>query len=337
MKSIKLFLIYFGTFPNYFDIWLKAVDNNKTIDFCIITDCKPQGYDFPPNVRLLIINVDDFKKKIEEKIKIKISLKNYGRISQFRPALAYVFPEEVQGYDFWGYIECDLIPGNIRHFITDEILDRYEKIFKLGHFQIFKNNEKMNTLFMQCDKSALDYKFAYKNNVLFFEELIGMHNIANALNIKTYEENIFADTKCYEYMFTKSSYGYNDVSLEKQCLFEYKDRSLYEIQIENNNIVKKEIIYVHLQKREMKIETSDNSEYIIVPNSFLPYKTFDSDFFQNILNQSQKKEQKYREMMDKKLSTMQKNRNKELCWWILRGKRFFIRRHGGVDLNGERK
>ena len=40
MKKIVFICPYFGAFPNYFNLTLKSIEYNKTIDWLIITDIK---------------------------------------------------------------------------------------------------------------------------------------------------------------------------------------------------------------------------------------------------------------------------------------------------------
>lgn len=336
MKKILLFMVYYGKLPNYFNIWLKAAEYNDTIDFCIITDCLDEYAKLPENVQLFYWPYEQFKNRIQDKFDFTVSIKNYGRISQFRPAFAYVFPEKVKGYDYWGFIECDLIPGNIRAFISDEILESHDKIFKLGHFQIFKNNKKMNTLFMQKAKSALDYKFAFGQNVLFFEELLGMHNLAEAKDCKTYSENIFADIKCYEYMFCRSPYGYSQGNVEKKCLCEFNNGKIYCFFLNDyGKLQKEEVLYVHLQKRDMEINTVDYEKYLIIPNQFARYQKITEELFNSVNEATIEKEEEYRLSMMGKLNKARKKRYKEFCWWRLKLIRRRIKKNGGVDLNGK--
>ena len=293
-----------------------------------MSDCCFDEFDLPSNVDLVNMPFDELKEKIQSKFDFKISLNNYGRISQFRPALAYIFPEIVEGYDYWGFIECDLIYGDIRHFITDNVLESHDKIFKLGHFQIFRNNDSMNTLFMRKYPNALDYRFAFSKDILFFEELIGMQNIADAANCKTYENNIFADVRSGELMFNTSTYGYNDEKYAGECLFEYTKGKLYKVTYDKK-ICRTEILYAHLQKRDMEISTTNTAEYLIVPNRFLPYETITEDFFQNIRSSLTAKANLYRKMIDNKSKEAAKKRNRKICWWQLRLRGFKIR-GGGV-------
>lgn len=328
-------MAYYGKLPNYFPLWLKAVENNSTVDFCVISDLINDTYILPENVRVVDLPYEEFKERIKKSFPFKISISNLGRISQFRPAFAYIFPDIVDGYDYWGFIECDLIPGNIRKFITDEVLENNQKIFKLGHFQIFENNKYMNTLFMQHSLSALSYKYAFKHNILFFEELLGMHNIACSKNIKTFTNNVFSDVLSAKYMFTTSQYGYPDIS-SKECIFAYNGGDLFRYYCTNGELICEETLYVHLQKRNMKYETDNSNKYLIIPNSFANYKEVDKLLFSKVIEECKHGEVEYSKMMNDKFQNDAKKRNHELCWWWLRVIRLRIRLFGGIDLDGKR-
>lgn len=332
MKRIILIMAYYGKLPNTFDFWLQSVRNNPSIDFYFISDCIGKEK-MPSNVKILNISIVEFKRRIGEKFDFDISLDNYGRISQFRPAFAYIFPEIVEGYDFWGFVECDLILGDIRKFITDEILDHYEKIFKLGHIQIFKNNSKMNTLFMQKTYSALNYKYAFSKNILFFEEIIGMTNIANAKGIKTYAENVFSDLNMFELMFVRGNFTYKELALQEQ-LFEYDNGKLFSYSVEDETIQKREILYVHFQKRILERDTVDLNKYVIVPNRFTTWEKIDKEYFRSIKKKISGLEDAYRESMRKKLLAIKKERLKTFEWKMLYLIRFRVFLFGGIDLSG---
>ena len=335
MHTILLFMPYFGKMPNYFDIWLRAAANNPTIDFCLITDLIKDKSVLPRNVKVKDLTFDEFKRTAQEKFDFNISIKNYGRISQFRPALAYIFPELVTGYDYWGFIECDLIPGNIRKFLNDDLLQRYDKFFKLGHFQVFRNCNEMNSLFMRKSKKALDYKFAFSKDILFFEELLGMHNIAESFNYKTYSENVFTDIKANKYMFETSTYGY-DEQCSNKCIISYNNGNLVEHFLKDDGTIgQREVLYVHLQKRNMSIRTSnEDDQYVIIPNEFIKYREITTEFFNNVIKQCSLQEPAYETNMNKVFSCARKKRYRELCWWRLILIRKRITRNGGVDLDG---
>lgn len=295
MKKIVLFMAYYGKMPNYFNLWLETAKDNETIDFCVISDCCDE-YELPKNVRYKKLSFDEFKNKLQMKFNFKISLNNYGRISQFRPAFAYVFPEEVDNYDFWGYVECDLLLGDIRKFLTDDLLEKYDKFLYTGHLQLFKNNNEMNTLFMKKSARALDYKFAFSNNIYFFEEYIGVYNLAKAYNIKTWYERVYADINCHYYGF-KAILKENNDKLTS-CIIRRKDKKMYAVYLNNSNEIEEhEVLYTHFQKRALQLETSDKEKYIIVPNKVVEDKIIDKGFWNEVETDINKEEAVYENRM----------------------------------------
>lgn len=335
MKSIVLFLVYYGTLPNYFNLWLKAAEFNTTVDFCIISDCVSKKYVIPKNVRVLDLSFAKFKEQVQSKFDFQISIENYARISQFRPALGYIFPEEICRYDYWGYIECDLIFGDIRKFLTDHLLNQYEKFFKLGHFQVFRNNSKMNTLFMKKSIKALNYKFTFSQNVAFFEELVGMQNLADAYGCKTYTESVYADIKAYHYMFVRSRFGYKD-GIEKECIGSFENGHVFCHYLENDTIRREEVLYMHLQKRNMEVKTGQESSYMIIPNAFIEKCAINIDMYQKIKQYAKGRESEYQNRMATIFSDIKKNHNRNIYWWKLRVRCMRIKMMGGYGLDGNK-
>ena len=63
-----------------------------------------------------------------------------------------IFESELQEYDFWGCCDMDIVWGDIRLFITPEILSTYDVITSRigrisGHFCLFRNQRQWNELF----------------------------------------------------------------------------------------------------------------------------------------------------------------------------------------------
>lgn len=336
MKKIILFMVYYGKLPSYFDVWLEAIKYNETIDFCIITDCfsEQKQSTFSSNIIIKNIAFADFKKIVQSKFDFKISMENYGRISQFRPAFGYIFPDIIEGYDFWGYIECDLIPGNIRNFLTENILSKYDKCFKLGHFQLFRNTDEMNTLFMSNTPNAINYRFAFSHNIFYFEEVIGMYNIAIAEKVKLYDERVFVDCQYMYNSFRWSNFAYWSEPVQK-CIFAFENGKLYMMQSVNKVVEKKEILYVHFQKRNMNIEIDRFSRYLIIPNKFTEYRELNSEEIQKIIYEAEASDKDYYENKLSIEKTTKRKRNKTIDWWLFCIKRLDLKHRGSVGLSGK--
>jgi hypothetical protein len=170
-RKIVLLVCYFGKLPWYFDYFLHSCKYNIGVDFCLITDNKPPSF-LPSNVRFIKKTIKEFENIAIKKFGFQISIDNPYKLCDFKPTYGFLFPELIEGYDFWGCGDIDVIFGRIRNFISDELLNNYDTIcvrhdFITGYFMLFKNNKEINELF----KHSKDYKKVFSNSKHFcFDE-----------------------------------------------------------------------------------------------------------------------------------------------------------------------
>lgn len=277
MKKIIIIIPYFGEFPEYFKLWLKSVEYNKTIDFLLITDNNLK--EVPSNVKIIKMSFEDIKNKIQGNFKFKIVLRNPYELCKFKPAYGEIFSEHIIEYDFWGYCDMDLIFGNLRNFFTDKILEENEKILSHGHLCLFKNEKKLIELYKIKRKDCYFYKDVYSSKITwnnFDEYPYGVSRIAKMENIKVYEKDIFADLDSFYYTFRKIFSYYKDRDDDDPNLIQYFswiDGKLINYIIEDKKIYSDEIAYVHFQKRKMncKYIGEITNNFDIFPNIFLPF------------------------------------------------------------------
>ena len=118
------------------------------------------------------MSIDDFKRRASKKLRLPVDFSEPYKINDFKPAYGVLFPEIIKGYDFWGHGDIDIIFGNIRNFMTAEILRTHDIICVrhdhiTGFFTLFRNCNKMNTLY----KSSKDYKKVFSSERHFcFDE-----------------------------------------------------------------------------------------------------------------------------------------------------------------------
>lgn len=277
MKKILIIIPYFGKFPNYFKIWLKSVEYNKTIDFLLITDNKIDRV--PSNVKLVNISFEQIKKIIQNKYKFNINLKVPYDLCKFKPAYGDIFEKYINGYDFWGHCDMDLVFGDLRHFFTDSILENNQKILSHGHLCLYKNEEKINKLYKVKRKDCYYYKDVYSSKIEwnnFDEYPYGISRIAKMEKIKVYEKDIFADLDSFYYTFRKIYSYYNKRDDDVEDIIQYfslKKGKLINYVIKDEKIYTEELAYVHFQKRIMNCELIEDitSDFDIFPNVFLPH------------------------------------------------------------------
>jgi len=177
-KSIAVLICFFGNLPWYFNYFVHSCKYNPTIDFYIITDDRNWLNKLPVNVKMIYKNMKDFNQMATQKLGFATNIRKGYKLCDFKPAYGFLFSDLVEGYDFWGHGDIDVIYGDIRHFITGDILDNYELIsirhdFLTGYFLLFRNNIKVNTLFMQ----SKDYKKVLKSEVHYcFDETNFQYN-----------------------------------------------------------------------------------------------------------------------------------------------------------------
>lgn len=159
LKSIAIIACWYGEYPWYFSYFIHSCRYNATIDFYLVTDNSDIIPNKPDNVIIINKKVEEFKKNASSKLGIEVKFDDPYKICDFKPAYGFLFPEIIEKYEYWGLCDLDVIFGNIRDFLTDEMLDEYDFIslrhdYATGCFMLFRNNEFMNTLFMK----SKDYK-----------------------------------------------------------------------------------------------------------------------------------------------------------------------------------
>lgn len=283
--KIALIIPYFGQLPNYFDIWLLSCKFNQSIDWILFTDDKTK-YNYPKNVYVNYITFNEFRNRIQLNFDFKIELENPYKLCDYKTAYGEVFNSLLLEYDYWGYCDVDLIWGNIRKFITDDILEEYDKISDAGHFTLYKNNNTLNTAYRKLySKNCYNYKSVFTSADSFaFDEWGGNKGINRILidnGFKIFFEKIvFADININNYGLRNSREGYGDtnsIKLEKSkeniaYRFDKGIITQYSV-VDKKRLIANEEMYVHFQKRPMvkniKIDKSTCSFLVVPPNKFI--------------------------------------------------------------------
>lgn len=204
MKRIAYIVPYFGSLPGRnFQLWLDSCANNPTIDWLIFTDDQTK-YKYPANVKVHHISFDEMHCKIQSLYDFRISLLRPYRLCDFKVAYGDIFKDYLVDYDYWGYCDIDLVWGNIRHFITEEVLEENEKIGWLGHSALYRNTEAMRNLYREKlqDKELYKEYFAEDGNHFFDEKAI--NQLCDEYGHKVWRELCFADISPLKWDFRLS-------------------------------------------------------------------------------------------------------------------------------------
>jgi hypothetical protein len=164
-NSIGVVTCWYGVYPWYFPYFIHSCSYNSSIDFIIITDNEEVIDNKPKNVKVIHKSLSEIKSTASKKLGFEVSLDYAYKLCDFKPAYGFLFQDELKDYRFWGQADLDLILGNIRGFLTDDLLDQFDFInvrhdYTTGCFALYKNKEQMNTFF----KRSKDYKMVFTNH-----------------------------------------------------------------------------------------------------------------------------------------------------------------------------
>lgn len=151
MSRICLITCYSGKLPNYFRLFAASCQRNPDIDFVVFNDqLKTDRRD--GNVFLRKFSLDEFEQRVAGATGIKAHITRGYKLGDFKPLYGVLFRDLIRPYDFWGYCDLDVIFGNIRHFITPQLLAEFDIITSTekwvsGHFTLLRNNDFCRHLF----------------------------------------------------------------------------------------------------------------------------------------------------------------------------------------------
>lgn len=258
--SICLIVPYFGKFPNYFDMWLYSCGQNKDISFLLISN-NDRPEKLPENFIYIKEEFYETVRRFQNCYDFPICLDSPYKFCDFRPAYGEVFSKELEGYDFWGFVDVDLILGNVRKCLTDEILDSYDKFYVHGHLTVFRNTRELNLLYRN-----MDYRKVFSHSYPFhFDEGGGISEYYSKYGLKQYFNVDMADILPFRYRFSNTS---EDIGRFPQ-IYRYHDGKVICIYEEKGELKEREYIYMHLQKRPMERNNRSIESYYVIPNEFL--------------------------------------------------------------------
>lgn len=278
MKTACFIIPYFGKLPSYFQLFLNSCRPNKNFDWIIITDDNTK-FDYPKNVKRVFCTWQNFKEKVQSKFPFPISLKYGRKLCDYKPTYGYLFEDYLKKYKYWGYCDIDTIMGNLDKLLPLSFLEKYDKLFSLGHMVLFKNTPTINRVFMKPVKNKLYYKESLTNdNITIFDETFGGTRNVDTVFVQNGYKVFHADwsfnPKILSYNFKRLQYIYKKQTFHEEkkkkaiCIWNGKDVERFIFN--KNKITREEFLYVHLQQRKMKLgkNVTKADAFAIVPNEF---------------------------------------------------------------------
>ena len=271
-SSIILIIPYFGRFHHYFQLWLQSCKYNPTINWLILTDDKT-AYDFPTNVKVVYTSFTAVVTEFQECYDFPIILNKPYQLCEFKVAYGEVFSKYIQGYDFWGHCDIDVIWGNLRKHLNENILNLFSKISWRGHLTLYKNTEHINKLYRTPIDGIEFYKYAFSNPTGFplAPDERAINYLYETLGEKIYKDLMFADLKIRSFNFSLLHFPSEENKKNHHQIFLWEDGNLFRLYTINGKVFSENFAYIHFLKRKMESVKGFQltNRFLIIPNKFI--------------------------------------------------------------------
>lgn len=273
-----------GTMLNYFSLFLKSCAANPEFDWMVFTD-NEEPFDYPPNVHKIKMTFEEAKELVQSKFDFPVEIPRPYKLCDYKAAFGYIFEDYIREYDFWGHNDYDVIYGDLSRFVTDEMLDSYDKLFTLGHFTLYRNTPEITTLFMKDYQGISLYKNAMTSleNQNFDEDWNGILNVNDIFRDqgkRVYENpknesriaDIYDKSTNFKVEFWDRLDHHNYVEKKRDAVFAYAGGRLLRYERRGAAFGVREYMYIHLKHRRMRLAegVEDARNFTIIPDVFEP-------------------------------------------------------------------
>ena len=151
--SIAIVNTYFGTPPAWLPAFLRSCQANPDVRWLLYADFDLPG-PVPPNVRVRPLTLKGFNERASSAVGANIAIEqaNLRKVCDFKPIYGLMFADDLRDFEWWAYSDLDVVWGDIRRFVTDDILNAHVIVSprqrKLGgHGTFVRNIEAHNRTF----------------------------------------------------------------------------------------------------------------------------------------------------------------------------------------------
>ena len=111
----RILIPYFGSLPEWFPLFAFTAGRQSGFEWRIYTDDVPT-YALPENVRCFETSLESYRAKVSDRLGLAdLDFQPY-KLCDFKPFLGHVHRDELEGADYWGFGDLDLLVGDLGRF-----------------------------------------------------------------------------------------------------------------------------------------------------------------------------------------------------------------------------
>lgn len=269
---ILVIATWFGPLPDWFPLWLTSCRFNPDLDWLLATDANLPAVDIPANVHVVPLTMAEFAARIEATVGFSVRFEKAYKACDYRPLYGCLTDLVPGNWQFWGHCDMDMLFGNIRAFLPLKLLSSHDRVFGVGHFSLYRNDENANRFYRRpCP--GLDYReIIADRQPRGFDEHIGVNRIWHLHKGRFYEdESVIADIDPHIGSLRRTS-SHASASNYRWQIFCFDRGRVLRFYIEGGQLRSEEFMYVHFQKRRfhLPVPPQDCDRVWLTPDGFVP-------------------------------------------------------------------
>jgi hypothetical protein len=135
---------YFGSWPEWIDVYFETCRWNQAIDYFFFTDCGQPKSTLPSNVVIEFMTLSQFNDLYASRFPSARRIQQPYKICDLRPAYGILFAEYIIGYQFFGWGDVDVVYGDVAAHLTAEALSAdvisFNRDHISGHFTLVQSS-----------------------------------------------------------------------------------------------------------------------------------------------------------------------------------------------------
>lgn len=268
---ILVIATWFGPLPDYFCLWMLSCRQNSNIDWLLVTDADASSIQPPGNVHVVQLSMAEFASRISDSVGFTVAMDRPYKACDFRPLYACLTNLVPGHWDFWGHCDLDMLFGDIRAFLTPDMLEANDRVFGVGHFSLYRNNEDANNYYRRPFPN-LDYRrILIDPQPRGFDEHIGVNLIWHHHGGRFHEdEGVVADIDPNIGHMRRTS-NYIRVKNARHQIFAFDQGRVIRFWWAAGQLQSEEFMYIHFQKRRFRLPPPQGCErFWLTPKGFVP-------------------------------------------------------------------
>jgi hypothetical protein len=154
MTRVAVIVLYFGKWPECLPLYLQGLRRNPSLEVLLFTDL-PRPNDCPDNLKILPITITEIETRLRETTGLHCKITTPYRLCELRPTFGEMFADELSAFEFWGFGDIDVFYGNLKNFLTPDLLSSGDVISGNPHWisgplSFFRNTRSINTLYRRA-------------------------------------------------------------------------------------------------------------------------------------------------------------------------------------------